>query len=81
MDGFQIESLDGEIVLLHAARNILIYSNPTGALIWKLCDGVRTVDEITEILSAAYPDARADIQADVPSTIGTLISRGALESK
>ncbi|MBI1855453.1 MAG: PqqD family protein, partial [Chloroflexi bacterium] len=40
-----------------------------------------TVDEITELLSAAYPDARDEIQADVPAVIQTLISRGALRSK
>ncbi|MBI1795077.1 MAG: PqqD family protein [Chloroflexi bacterium] len=81
IEGFQIETLDGEIVLLHPARNLIIHSNQTGALIWHLCDGIRTVDEITELLSAAYPDARDEIQADVPAVIQTLISRGALRSK
>ena len=80
IEGFQIESLDDEIVLLHPARNIIIHSNQTGALIWGLCDGRRTVDEITEILIAAYPEARNEIQVDVPATIQTLTSRGALES-
>lgn len=81
IEGFQIESLDDEIVLLHPARNIIIHSNQTGALIWGLCDGRRTVDEITEILIAAYPEARNEIQVDVPATIQTLTSRGALESR
>lgn len=81
VDGFQIETLDGEIVLLHPTRNLIIHSNQTGALIWQLCNGTRTVDEITEILSAAYPEARDDIQADVPALIQTLVSRGALHSK
>ncbi|MEK6753569.1 MAG: PqqD family protein [Chloroflexota bacterium] len=81
VDGFQIETLDGEIVLLHPTRNIIIHSNQTGALIWLLCDGARTTDEITEILSAAYPEASAEIRADVPAVIQTLASRGALESK
>ncbi|MBI5824238.1 MAG: PqqD family protein [Chloroflexi bacterium] len=81
VDGFQIESLDGELVLLHPTRNIIIHSNQTGALIWQLCDGARTVEEITEILGAAYPEARDEIRADVPAVIQTLASRGALESK
>jgi pyrroloquinoline quinone biosynthesis protein D len=79
--GFQIETLDGEIVLLHPARNIIIYCNQTGALILKLCDGTRTLEEITEILSAAYPEAQADIRADVPTIVQSLISWGALESR
>lgn len=81
VDGFQIETLDGEIVLLHPTRNIIIYCNQTGALIWKLCDGTRTVDEITEILGAAYPEERDEIQIDVPATVQSLTSHGALESR
>ena len=79
VEGFQIESLDGEIVLLHPTRNIIIHSNQTGALIWGLCDGTRTVDEITEILSAAYPEARDSIATDVTETIQLLATRGALQ--
>ncbi len=76
-----MQTLDGEIVLLHPTRNIIIYSNQTGGLVWQLCDGVRTVDEIVEILGSAYPEAHDEIQADVPALIETLASRGALESK
>ena len=79
VNGFQVENLDGEIVLLHPARNLIIYSNQTGALIWQLCDGRRSVNEIVEILSAAYPASQAEIAFDVPQTIQTLVSQGALE--
>jgi hypothetical protein len=78
VDGFQVENLDGEIVLLHPARNLIVYSNQTGALIWQLCDGRRSVDEIVEILSAAYPESKAEIAVDVPLTIQTWVSQGAL---
>jgi coenzyme PQQ biosynthesis protein PqqD len=78
VDGFQVENLDGEIVLLHPAHNLIIYINQTGALVWQLCDGRRSVDEIIEILSDAYPESKAEIAVDVPQTIQTLVSRGAL---
>jgi hypothetical protein len=81
VDGFQIETLEGEIVLLHPTRNLIIHGNQTGTLIWQLCDGTRTLDEIVEILSAAYPEARAEIQVNVPAIIQTLVSRGALKTK
>ncbi len=81
VDGFQIETLDDEIVLLHPARNIIIHSNQTGALIWQLCDGARSLDEIVEILSAAYPESYAEIATDVPAVIQTLLMRGALKSR
>jgi hypothetical protein len=46
-----------------------------------LCDGARTVGEIVELLSAAYPDAAEDIRADVPAAIQQLIHHGALTVK
>lgn len=76
--GFQMEALDGEIVLLHPARNLILYSNQGGALIWSLCDGQRSVAEIVELLGAAYPESADDIAVDVPQTIQELLARGAL---
>lgn len=73
--------MDGEMVLLHPSRNLIIHGNQTSALIWQLCDGARAVGEIVELLSAAYPEAREDIQADVPAAIQALISQGALTIK
>jgi coenzyme PQQ biosynthesis protein PqqD len=78
IEGFQLETLDDEIVLLHPTSNIIIHSNQTGALIWQLCDGQRSVEEIVELLSAAYPESRTEIEKDVPEVIQTLLARGAL---
>jgi hypothetical protein len=78
LDGFQMEALDSEIVLFHPIRNIIIHSNQTGALIWQLCNGVRTIDEIIEILSAVYPESCNEIRADVRVIIETLRGQGAL---
>jgi hypothetical protein len=77
--GLQMEILDGEIVILHPARNLVIYSDQLGALIWQLCNGQRSVAEIIEILSATYPEASAEIADDVLETLHTLATHGALE--
>lgn len=77
--GFLIEKMDGEMVLFHPARNIIIHSNETAALIWQMCDGNNTVQDIVDILSGAYPDARAQIAKDVPETIQKLRAQGALD--
>ena len=81
VDGYQIETLDGEIVLFHPTRNIIIHGNQTSALIWHLCDGKRTVDEIVEILGAAYPESYAEVQTEVPAAIQRLIKQGALQAE
>jgi hypothetical protein len=36
--GFQTQTLDGEIVLLHPEQNTILQINPTGALVWQLCN-------------------------------------------
>lgn len=81
VDGYQIETLEGEIVLFHPTRNTIIHGNQTSALIWHLCDGVRTVDEIVEILSTAYPESQNELRVDVPDAIQKLVSQGVLETK
>ena len=79
IEGFQTQELDGEFVLLHPTRNAIIHINQTGALVWGLCDNFRTIDEIIEVLSAAYPEARDQIVVDVPQTIQAMVKQGALE--
>lgn len=77
--GFVLERMDGEVVLLHPARGIVIRANDTAALVWQLCDGIHTVQDIVGILVGAYPDAREQIAAEVPNTIQKLRAQGALD--
>ena len=81
VEGFQTQALDGEFVLLHPTRNILIHLNQTGALVWQLCDRVRSVNQIVELLSATYPEASEQIAVDVPEIVHELVQKGALESE
>ena len=81
IEGFQTQALDGEIVLFHPTHNTVIHINQTGALVWELCDSLRTLGEIVELLSAAYPESREQIAEDVPQTIQKLVRQGALEVK
>jgi coenzyme PQQ biosynthesis protein PqqD len=77
--GFLAEQMDGEIVLLHPARNIIIHTNETATLVWQMCDGINTIEQIVDVLSGAYPDARTQIAKDVPEIIQKLRAQGALD--
>ena len=82
VSGYQVadkESLDGEMVLFHPVTQKILYSNRTGALIWGLCDGQRTVADIIQMLSEAYPDSASEIEADVHDALLTLAEQGAIE--
>ena len=75
-----METLDGETILLPPARSLVIYSNPTAALIWQLCDGVRSVEAIIDLLCEAYPESQDDIRRDVPEVVQILVEHGALKA-
>ncbi|PWH13191.1 MAG: hypothetical protein DDG60_10905 [Anaerolineae bacterium] len=78
VEGFQLENLAGEIILLHPARNLIVYINRSGALIWTLCDGKRSVAEIVDLLGLAYPDSKEEIAVQVPAIIQEFLQHGAL---
>lgn len=77
--GYRVEQVEEETVLYFPGDARVLYCNPTAALIWQLCDGRRTVDEIVAALEAAYPDAAGTIRADVEQALATLADSGAIE--
>jgi hypothetical protein len=76
--GVEMEMLEGEILLYHLQRERAVYLNPTGAVIWGLCDGKRSVSEIVRLIGDTYPDAVATLQEDVRTTLEKLQESGVL---
>ena len=75
-NGYVLERLDGEITVYHPTLTTAVYLNETGALIWELCDGTRTIAEIIELLSEQYPESSDQIETDVKDLITQLIEQG-----
>jgi len=71
-----LERIGSEIAVYHPSLTTSLYLNETGALIWELCDGTRTVAEVIAVLSEQYPESRALIHDDVLNLIHRLISNG-----
>jgi len=67
------------LVLSHPARRRPLSVNAAGAVIWNLCDGQRTLEEIARILMDAYPESAADIEGNVCETLLALTHYGAIE--
>lgn len=76
--GFFVEEMEGENLLYRLGSHKAIHLNDTATLIWKLCDGSRTVGEIIDLLVREYPGSEAAIGADVQETVQLLFSEGAL---
>lgn len=73
------ESLGGELVLFNPATQKILYSNRTGALIWGLCDGQRTIADMIQLLNEAYPHSARGIDRDVRETLSSLAEHGVIE--
>jgi hypothetical protein len=57
--------LDGEITLYDEATDHVRLLNPSGSVIWELCDGARTVRDIIGDVAAVYEIPPGEVEADV----------------
>ncbi len=73
--GYLLERIDNEITVYHPTLATSLYLNETGALIWELCDGVRPVSEVIDVLVDLYPESGAQIADDVRALIRRLLEK------
>ena len=78
-EDYHLEQIDGELLLFHPGQTTIIYCNPTASLIWQLCDGRHTVQDIIQLLSAAFPEAATSIPAEIETTLQQFAQHGAIE--
>lgn len=76
VEEFQIEEIDGELLLYNAGSTETIYLNEPAAIVWYLCDGERSVGEITGLLTESYPDASEGIESDVRDILQSFEDHG-----
>jgi hypothetical protein len=73
------EELDGECVLYDEARDELHRLNGTASVVWQLCDGTTTVEQLVGELADAYGAPREVIEGDVTTLLGELAMQGLLD--
>jgi pyrroloquinoline quinone biosynthesis protein D len=76
--GFFVEELDGENLLYRLGAHKAIHLNDSATLIWRLCDGTRTVQQISDLLKGQYPGSENAVASDVAEAIELLVSEGAV---
>jgi hypothetical protein len=77
-DGFRLEEMDNELLLFNPDNLEVLYLNPTARLVWEMCDGQRTLQQITDLLCEAYPEAAQAIPNDVQETLRRFLQHGAI---
>lgn len=82
-DDLAVVELDGEAVVFDEVSCDLHYLNPTATLVFGLCDGSGTVDELAADIAAAYGADEDQVRGDVRAVVedfarsGLLIDRSA----
>ncbi len=79
VSGFELEEIDGELLLYSPELNRSIHMNSTASLIWRLCDGKMTVAELIELLTKAFPESDDSVEQDVIDTIDLLVQHNAVQ--
>jgi len=77
-----LKDLGGESLIHSAEHKEIHIINPTARLIWDLCDGTHTIDDIAQELRAHFsiPPER-DVTADIHNTLRILKSKDLLEDE
>jgi len=76
---FQLEEIDGEVLLYSPKATRSIYLNPSASLIWRLCTGKFTTQEIIESLQEQFPEQADTIVDDVNTTLDQFLESQAIE--
>ena len=63
--GYQVEEMDGEILLFNAATGETVYLNRSAGVVWFLCDGCRNLGSIVDLVSDSYGENSANVIEDV----------------
>lgn len=79
MSAFRLERIDDELLLYHPTQSTIMYCNPSASLIWQLCDGERSVEEIIALLSTAYEQPVETMSAEVTTTLQQFHKHRAIE--
>lgn len=73
-EGIELEQLsDGSVLLMAPEKGVVYPLNSTGAVIWKLCDGVRSVAGMAAEIARAHPEAEGRAERDVSDFVRSLV--------
>ncbi|MDH3693115.1 MAG: pyrroloquinoline quinone biosynthesis peptide chaperone PqqD [Gammaproteobacteria bacterium] len=75
---YRLEDFDGELLLYHPASTRTIHLNDSASIIWHLCDGKSSIQDIVDTIAEAYPESTDNIEKDVIQALNRLVEQGVL---
>jgi len=77
-EDWALEPFDDGFVLYDPKSERVLEFSPSAAIIWQLCDGTRTEEEIVNLIADAYPEASVRVREDVTTTLAAFIAQGSV---
>ena len=77
-EDYKTEKFDYEVLLYTISGTKVISLNETAYLVYQLCNGEQTIDEMIDMLINAYPDQKEEIREHIISAINTMIDNGVI---
>lgn len=80
VEGLHAYEVEDELVVYHEERGRGFFFNSTAHLVWRLCDGERSVGEISTLLREAYPRAE-ELERDVEVALERFLREDLLQAQ
>ena len=78
--GITAQDIGAETLLYSADEKLVHVLNPSAKLLWELCDGAHTADDMAAALRDNFSiPAQQDVLGDVQRTLQTFASKGLLQ--
>ena len=78
--GITVKDIGDETLLYSAAEEAIHILNPTAQLIWELCDGEHTVEDMEQAIRAGFSVAdEHDVTTDIRRTLAVFAGKGLLK--
>jgi hypothetical protein len=75
---FVMAEYEDELLLYNIVKEEYLTVSESAIIIWQLCDGERTQEEIVNMLKDSYPDYANEIEADVQDFLDYVSESGAI---
>ena len=79
-EAFYTVEMDGNTLLYRPTSQNAVHLDSVASLIWKMCDGTRTAEELAGELAEIYPESANTVKSDVLETVEMLLQSGAISA-
>lgn len=71
-----LQDIGDEVILYDSEKENVHILNNTAYIIWNLCDGQHTIEDIREHLERQFPDiAESDLTEDIKTTLNEFVEK------